>query len=102
LSSRLLFRKLKIKLYRTIILPVILYGCKTWSITLGEEHRLRVSENRVLRIFESGREGGTQEMVRGRRRLHNEELRNLQEDEMGGYVAHTGEIKVRTKFWSVR
>jgi hypothetical protein len=38
-----------IKIYRTIILPVILYGCETWSLTLSEEHRLRVFENRVLR-----------------------------------------------------
>jgi hypothetical protein len=37
------------RIYRTIILPVILYGCKTWSLTLREEHRLRVFENRVLR-----------------------------------------------------
>jgi hypothetical protein len=39
----------KIKIYKTIILPVILYGCETWSLTLREEHRLRVFENRVLR-----------------------------------------------------
>jgi hypothetical protein len=42
-------RNLKIKIYRTIILPVVLYGCETWSLTLREEHRLRVFENRVLR-----------------------------------------------------
>ena len=43
----------KIKIYRTIILPVVLYGCETWSLTLGEERRLRVFENRVLRrVFE--------------------------------------------------
>ena len=41
--------KLKIKIYRTIILPVILHGCETWSLTLREERRLRVFENRVLR-----------------------------------------------------
>ena len=48
-------QKFKIKLYRTIILPVVLYGCETWSLTLREEHRLRVFENRVLRriIFRS-------------------------------------------------
>jgi hypothetical protein len=40
---------LKIKIYRTIILPVVLYGCETWSLTLREERRLRVFENRVLR-----------------------------------------------------
>ena len=42
-------KNLKIKIYRTIILPVVLYGCETWSLTLREEHRLRVFENRVLR-----------------------------------------------------
>ena len=49
LSSRLLSKNLKIKIYRTIILPMVLYGCKTWSLTLREERRLRVFENRVLR-----------------------------------------------------
>ena len=42
-------KKLKIKTYRTIILPVVLYGCETWSLTLREERRLRVFENMVLR-----------------------------------------------------
>ena len=50
LFSRLLSKNLKIKIYRTIILPVVLYGCETWSLTLREERRLRVSENRVLYI----------------------------------------------------
>ena len=49
LSSSLLSKNLKIKVYRTIILPVVLYGCETWSLTLREEHRLRVFENRGLR-----------------------------------------------------
>jgi len=49
LSSMLLSKKLKIKIYRIIILPVVLYGCETWSLTLREERRLRVFENRVLR-----------------------------------------------------
>jgi len=49
LSSSLLSKKLKIEVYRTIILLVVLYGCETWSLTLREEHRLRVFENRVLR-----------------------------------------------------
>jgi len=49
LSSNLLSKNLKIKVYRTIILPVVLYGCETWSLTLGEEGRLRVFENRMLR-----------------------------------------------------
>jgi hypothetical protein len=48
LSSRLLSRNLKVKIYKTIILPVVLYGCETWSVTLGEKHRLRVFVNRVL------------------------------------------------------
>ena len=45
----MLSKKLKIKIYRTIILPVVLYGCETWSLTFREERRLRVFENRVLR-----------------------------------------------------
>ena len=45
----MLSKKLKIKIYRTIILPVVLYGCETWSLTLREERRLRVLEKRVLR-----------------------------------------------------
>jgi hypothetical protein len=49
LSSRLLSRNVKIKIYKTIILPVVLYGCETRSLTLREGHRLRVFENRVLR-----------------------------------------------------
>ena len=49
LSSRLLSKNLKIKIYRTVILPVVLYGCETWSLTLREERKLRVFENRVLR-----------------------------------------------------
>jgi hypothetical protein len=56
------------------ILPVVLYGCETWSLRLSEEHRLRVSENRVLRrIFGLKRD----EMIGGWRKLHNEELHNL-------------------------
>jgi ABC-type phosphate/phosphonate transport system ATPase subunit len=47
LSSRLLSRNLKIKIYRTIILPTVLYGCETWSLTLRDERWLRVFENRV-------------------------------------------------------
>jgi len=49
LSSSLLSKNIKIKIKITIILPVVLYGCGTWSLTLREEHRLRVFENRVLR-----------------------------------------------------
>jgi hypothetical protein len=49
LSSRLLSKNIIIRMYKTIILPVVLYGYETWSLTLREEHRLRVFENRVLR-----------------------------------------------------
>jgi hypothetical protein len=49
LSSHLISKNLKIKIYKTVILPVVLYGCETWSLTLGKEQRLRVFENRVLR-----------------------------------------------------
>jgi hypothetical protein len=49
LSSRLITKNLSIKVYKTVILAVVLYGCEIWSLTLGKEHRLRVSENRVLR-----------------------------------------------------
>jgi hypothetical protein len=74
LFSHLLPRNIKIGMYKTIILPVVLYGCETWSLTLREEHRLRVFENRVLRrIFGLKRN----EVTRGWRKLHNEELRNL-------------------------
>jgi hypothetical protein len=53
LSSRLLSKDVEIRIYKTIILRVILYGCETWSLTLWEEHRMRVLENRVLRrIFD--------------------------------------------------
>jgi hypothetical protein len=49
LFSRLLWKNLKIRIYKTMILAAVLYGCKTWSLTLREEHRLKVFENRVLR-----------------------------------------------------
>jgi hypothetical protein len=49
LSSRLLSRNIKVNIYKTILLPFVLYGCETWSLTLREEHRLRMFENRVLR-----------------------------------------------------
>jgi hypothetical protein len=74
LSSRFLFKNLKIKIYRTIILPVVLYGCETWLLTLWEERKLRVFENMVLRrIFGPRRDEETGEW----RRLHNEELNDL-------------------------
>ena len=57
LSSRLLSKYLKIKIYRNIILPIVLYGCETWSLTLQEERKLRVFENMMLRrMFGPGRD----------------------------------------------
>jgi hypothetical protein len=81
----------KVKIYKTIILPVVLYGCETWSLTLREEHRLRVFENRVLRrVFGPKRDEVTGEW----RKLHNEKLhilysspnviRQIKENEVGG------------------
>jgi hypothetical protein len=49
LSSRLLSKNLKTKIYRTIILLVVLYGCEAWSLTAREERKLRLFENMVLR-----------------------------------------------------
>jgi hypothetical protein len=73
LSSHLISKNLKIKVYKTVILPLVLYGCETWSLTLGEEHRLRVFENRVLRkIF-----GPKREEDGSWRKLHNDELHDL-------------------------
>jgi hypothetical protein len=67
-------RNLKVKIYKTIILPVVLYWCETWSVTFREEHRLRVFENRVLRgIFGPMRDEVTGEW----RKLHSGELQNL-------------------------
>jgi hypothetical protein len=74
LSSRLLSRNLKTKIYKTIILPVVLNECETWSLTLREEYRLRVFENRVLRrIFGPKRD----EVMEGWRKLHNKLLYGL-------------------------
>jgi hypothetical protein len=73
LSSRLISKNLNIKIYKTVILPVVLYGCETWSLTLGEVHRLRVFENRVLRkLF-----GPEREEDGSWRKLHNDELHDL-------------------------
>jgi hypothetical protein len=92
-------KNLKIKIYRTVILPVVLYGCETWSLTLREKHRLRVFENRVLRrIF-----GPKREKDGSWKKLHNDELHSLYSspDFVGviksrrmrwaGHVARTGE-----------
>ena len=100
LSSTLLSKNLKIKIYRTIILPVVLYGCETWSLTLREERKQGVFENMVLRrIFGPSREEVTGEW----RRLHHEELSDLYSSPIivrviklrrmrwARHVAHTGE-----------
>jgi hypothetical protein len=100
LSSSLLSKNTNIKIYRTIILSAVLYGCGTWSLTLREEHRLRVFDNRVLRrIFGPKRDEVTGEW----RRLHNKELNDLSSSpniirviksrrmRWAGYVARMGE-----------
>jgi hypothetical protein len=68
LSSPLLSKNVKDRISKTVILPVVLYGCETWSLTVREEHKLR-----VLRIFGPKRDGVTG----GWRKLYNEELHNL-------------------------
>jgi len=74
LSSSLLSKNLNIKIYSTIILPIVLYGCEIWSLTWREERRLRMFESRVLRrIFGPKRDEVTGEW----RKLHNEELNDL-------------------------
>jgi hypothetical protein len=103
LSSRLLSRNVKVKIYKTIILPFVLYGCETWSVTLREEHGLRVFENRVWkRIFGPKRDEVTGEW----RKLHNEELHILYSSpniirqiksrrlRWAGQVARIGEEKI--------
>jgi hypothetical protein len=73
LSSRRISKNLRIKIYKTVTLPVVLYGCETWSLTLREEHRLRVFENRMLRrIF-----GPKREEDGSWRKLNNDELHSL-------------------------
>jgi hypothetical protein len=70
----LLSKNTKIKIYKPVILPVVLYRCETWSLTLREGRRLRTFENRVLRrIFEPKRDEVTGEW----RKLHNDELNDL-------------------------
>jgi len=74
LSSRLLSKNIKIKIYRTITLPVVLYGCETWSLTLREECSPRMFENRVLRRTFAPKKD---EVTRECRQLHNEELNDM-------------------------
>ena len=108
LSSSLLSINLKIKIYRTIILPVVLYGCETWSLTLREERRLRVFENRALRsVFGPKRD----EVIGQWRKLHNEELSDLyslpnilrvvksRRMRWAGHVAPMGRREWCTGFW---
>jgi hypothetical protein len=71
LSSRLISKNPNIKIHKTVISPVVLYGCETWSLTLSEEHRLRVFQNRELVFGLKREEDGS------RRKLHNDELHNL-------------------------
>ncbi|KAJ4433974.1 hypothetical protein ANN_16293 [Periplaneta americana] len=102
LSSSLLSKNLKVRIHKTVILPVLLYGCETWTLTLREEHRLRVFENTVLRkIFGAKRDESTGEW----RKLHNTELhalysspniiRNLKSRRLrwAGHVARMGESR---------
>jgi hypothetical protein len=101
LSSSLLSKTLKIKIYRTIILPVVLYGCEAWSLTLREECRLKVFENTVLRrVF-----GPKRDEVTGEGRKLHYEVNNLyslsnivwvvksRRMRWAGHVAHMGEGK---------
>jgi hypothetical protein len=101
MSSHLLSRNVKIKIYKTINLTVVFYRCETLSLTLREEHRLRVFENRVLRrIFVHKRDE-----VTGGRKLHNEELHCLYSSpsivrvikarrmRWAGHVACIGEVR---------
>jgi len=84
LSSSSLSKKLKLKIYRTIILPIFLYGCETRSLTLREERRLRVFENRVLRrVFEPKRDEVTVEL----RKLQYHIVKNSREVHLTLYFA---------------
>jgi hypothetical protein len=69
-----LSKNTKIKIYKTIIFHVVLYGCETWLFTVGEEHRLRVFENRMLKRILGPK---SDEVRRERRKLHSEELNYL-------------------------
>jgi hypothetical protein len=71
LFSRLLSRNVKVRIYKTIIFPVVLYGCETWSLTAREEHKLRMFENRMPKRIFGPKWGG---VMGSWRKLHNEEL----------------------------
>jgi hypothetical protein len=101
LTSRLLYKNVNIKIYKTNILPVVLYWCETWPLTSREEHRLKIFVSRVPRIFQTKRHT----IVWVWRKLHNEEVTTLisgtpcqiqlewssQGRWDAGNVAHTGE-----------
>jgi hypothetical protein len=106
----LLSTKLKIEIYRAIIFSLVLYGSETWSLTLREERRLSVFENRVLRrIFGPKRE----EVTREWRELHNEELNDLycphrivwviksRRMRWAGHVARIGERCIQGFSWEI-
>ena len=108
MSSSLLSKNIKIKIYRTVILPVVLNGCETWSLILREKHRLMVFANGVLKkIFETKRDE-----VTGEWRLHTEVLYALyssspniiraiksQRMKCAGHVARMGKREMHTEFW---
>jgi hypothetical protein len=104
----LLSKNVKIGICKTIILPVVLYGCETWSLTLREKHRLRVFENWVLRrMFGTKRE----EVMGWSRKLHNESLRDLyalpriiriiksRKMRLAGHVEQMGRRGTRICYW---
>jgi hypothetical protein len=102
------FKNVKLKIYRTIISSVGFYGCENCSLTLSEERRLRVSENRVLRrIFGLKRD----EVTESWRKLHNDELHNLyfsssiirmiksRKVRWAGHVVSMGQRKIYIEYW---
>jgi hypothetical protein len=102
----LLSKNINIRIYKTIILPLVLYGCETWSLTLREEHKQKVFENRVLIIFSPKRD----EMVRGWRKLHDDlysvysspnVIRTIMPRGMGGarYVARMERKGMHVGYW---